>query len=202
MKKIFWILTIVLLITNSFGQSKDYRIDNLNGIKVIEKENWGSLEVKDTVKPQELKYITIHHSGEYFDKEKDVVKYLKNLQKWCINEKKWIDIPYHFMIDLSGKIYEARKMHIPGDTNTKYNPYGHILINVIGNYEIQTPNELQINSLVNLVAALSDKYDIPLNKIASHKDYSDDTVCPGKNLYKYLADGSLLKKVKIAKKDR
>lgn len=170
-------------------------------VKIISREEWGSVEVVDSSEHQELNYITLHHGGEIFEKDKDVISYLKNLQKWSINTKNWIDIPYHYMIDLDGKVYETRNIHIPGDTNTDYDPVNHILVNVMGNYEVQEVNEKQYQSIVKLIYYLYKKYDIPLSKIAGHKDYTDGTVCPGKNLYKYLQNGSLIKSIKKMEKE-
>ena len=163
---------------------------------IISREVWGS---KDLVYPtaiQKLKYITIHHSGEIFNSGKDVAQYLRNLQSWSIKEKNWIDIPYHYLIDLTGKIYEARPLNIAGDTNTNYDPEGHILISLLGNYEVQQVNSAQLKALSGLIATLAEKHKIPLDKIASHKDYSDETVCPGKNLYDLLKNDTLVKLIK------
>jgi len=123
------------------------------------------------------------------------------LQKWSRSEKKWIDIPYHFMIDLDGKIYEARPINLPGDTNTEYDPTGHALIEVMGNYEIQEFSENQMKSLVALSAFLAKEFNVPVSDIKSHKDYSEMTVCPGKNIYKYFEDGTILKQIEEKLKD-
>jgi hypothetical protein len=36
---------------------------------------------------------------------------------------------------------------------------------------------------------------VPVGRIASHRDYSSQTVCPGKNLYRYVQEGYFRKKV-------
>jgi len=41
---------------------------------------------------------------------------------------------------------------------------------------------------------LADKYGVANDLIKSHKDYTE-TLCPGKDLYRYLEDGSLIKRV-------
>jgi N-acetylmuramoyl-L-alanine amidase CwlA len=43
---------------------------------------------------------------------------------------------------------------------------------------------------------LVQKFDVPVSEIKGHKDYSGMTVCPGKNLYRYLADGTIVRRVK------
>jgi hypothetical protein len=44
------------------------------------------------------------------------------LQDWSRNTRKWLDIPYHYIIDLDDRIYEGR------DTNTEYDSAGQALI--------------------------------------------------------------------------
>ena len=134
--------------------------------------------------------ITIHHGGVEFNKEQDPVEEIRNLQNWSRTEKNWIDIPYHFMIDLEGNIYEARPINYPGATNTTYDPTGHALIEVMGNYEVQTLSQAQLKSVIDLAAFLAKKYDVSPNEIKGHKDYAE-TLCPGQDLYKYLEDGTI-----------
>ncbi len=138
---------------------------------------------------QTITHITLHHQGEPFKPGTDPEKYLRNLQTWSRGTKHWLDIPYHYIIDLDGKIYEGRKIDYAGDTNTEYDPTGHALIEVVGNFEEVEPNQQQLDAVVRLMALLAKKYDVPLDHIASHRDFSKQTVCPGANLYRYVQDG-------------
>lgn len=192
------ILLIVIIIWGCSSSSQMINISELeysNDLKVISRADWG-WQGLDRVLPQHsINKITIHHGGEEFAEDKDMIQYLRNLQSWSRSEKKWIDIPYHFMIDLNGNIYETRPINFPGDTNTDYDVTGHALICVVGNYEIQAIKEVQLKSLAKLVTFLKQKYHVQLKDIKGHKDYTNQTVCPGKDLYKYLADGSFIKMV-------
>ncbi|HEX6333883.1 MAG TPA: hypothetical protein VFZ78_06635 [Flavisolibacter sp.] len=40
------------------------------------------------------------------------------------------------------------------------------------------------------------KYSISYETIASHRDYSAQTTCPGKNLYQYVSNGYIREEVK------
>jgi hypothetical protein len=64
----------------------------------------------------------------------------------------------------------------------------------MGNYENQILSETQFEQLALLTATLADKYGVANDLIKSHKDYTE-TLCPGKDLYRYLEDGSLIKRV-------
>ncbi|MEW6654416.1 MAG: peptidoglycan recognition family protein [Bacteroidota bacterium] len=175
---------------------KDFSFENFEE-KITSVSKWGGTPGTDSLaKRHTITHITLHHQGEHFPEGKDPAQYLKNLQSWSRREKKWIDMPYHFIIDLKGKVYEGRKIEYSGDTNTEYDPSGHALINVVGNFEDVEPNEYQLEAVVNTMAWLAAKYNVPIERIKGHKDYSKMTVCPGKNLYKYLENGYFANNVK------
>jgi hypothetical protein len=146
---------------------------------------------------QTITHITLHHQGEPFKPGTDPQQYLRNLQNWSRGTKHWLDIPYHYIIDLDGKIYEGRKIEYAGDTNTEYDPTGHALIEVVGNFEEVEPNQQQLDAVVRLMAMLARKYGVTLDHIASHRDFSKQTVCPGANLYRYVQDGYFRHKVAL-----
>jgi hypothetical protein len=142
--------------------------------------------------------ITIHHEGTKFEKNDDAPKHIKNVQTWGMGkDRNWIDIPYHFLIDSNGNIYEGRNIFTVGETATEYDPTGHLLITCMGNFEEQEVSDEQLKALVQLIAYCCDKYQISAGTIASHKDYSNETVCPGKHLYKYLENNYIQKEVSI-----
>lgn len=194
MKKSTLILILMtIVLTGCIGPFKDKFPETQfpPELKVVTRKAWKWKKIKgDLPVPQEIKKITIHHGGEEFAEDKDPIQYLLNLQKWSRKEKGWVDIPYHFMLDLKGTIYEARPLAYPGDTNTTYDPTGHALICVMGNYEVQTLSQAQLQSLVELTAYLANKYNVGISDIAGHKDYAE-TLCPGKDLYRYLEDGTI-----------
>lgn len=188
------ILTIILI--NCAHKPAPEAID-LSKLEIVTGDDWGWVEPGDSIvirEPHEIEYVTIHHGGEDFPEDKDVIKYLRGLQSWSRSSKGWMDNPYHYMIDLQGNIYEARPIKYPGDTNTAYDPTGHALICVMGNYENQILTETQFEQLARLTAMLANQYNVPQEKIKSHKDYAE-TLCPGTDIYRYLEDGILLKRV-------
>jgi uncharacterized protein YbbC (DUF1343 family) len=194
----FFLIIVGLFFIGCSSVSKLINISELdypNDLKVITRAEWGWQPLERTIPEQNITKITIHHGGELFSDTTNMVQYLRHLQNWSRTEKNWIDIPYHFMIDLEGNIYEARPINYPGDTNTDYDVRGHALICVVGNYEVQKIKPVQLKSLAKLVAFLTQKYRVELKNIKGHKDYTNQTVCPGEDLYKYLADGTFIKMV-------
>ncbi len=164
-------------------------------LQVIKRADWGWKTLTDTIKQHRIERITLHHGGVEFTEGKDVQDYIRTMQDWSRSKKKWIDIPYHWMIDLDGKIYETRPINYPGDTNTDYDVRGHALINVIGNYEVQKLKPVQLNAVIQLSAFLAQKYQIDPVDIRGHKDYTE-TLCPGKDFYRYLQDSTIQNRVK------
>jgi hypothetical protein len=142
--------------------------------------------------PQKITSITLHHEGSAKPllPGDDPVRLLRNLQSWSASDRNWWDVPYHYLLDLDGNIYEGRDWHYMGETNTTYDPSGHFLISVIGNYNLQEPTPKQLDAIANLMAWAVAEFDVPLDSIKGHYQYAD-TGCPGKNLRKYLEDGTL-----------
>jgi len=57
-------------------------------------------------------------------------------------DRKWTDIPYHFLIAPDGTIYEGKSVYTVGETATEYDPTGHLLITCLGNLEVQEPSKI------------------------------------------------------------
>jgi uncharacterized protein YceK len=171
--------------------------------KIISVGEWGGTATDDPrARKHVISHITLHHQGETFKPGRDPQQYLRDLQTWSRKTRLWIDIPYHYIIDLDGNIYEGRDINFAGDTNTQYDPAGHALIEVVGNFEEVEPNQQQLDAVVNAMTMLAIKYKVPLEKISGHKDVASGTVCPGKNLYRYLENGyfrdAVTAKLKVA----
>ena len=157
---------------------------------ILSVQQWGGTPaIEAQARKHVVSKITLHHQGESFLKERDPQLYLRNLQAWSRNTRKWLDIPYHYIIDLNGLIYEGRNINYAGDTNTDYDPSGHALIEVVGNFEEVEPTQAQLDAVVKAMTMLAAKYKISPDSISGHKDFSTQTVCPGKNLYRYLESG-------------
>ncbi|MBA3891184.1 MAG: N-acetylmuramoyl-L-alanine amidase [Gemmatimonadaceae bacterium] len=146
--------------------------------------------------PHRITHVTLHHTGfpEPLRPEEDPVVRLRNLQSWGATDRNWWDVPYHFLIDLEGRVYEGRDWRYKGDTNTTYEPGGHFLISVIGNYEIQEPTAAQVETIADLMAWAIDRFDVPLDRIGGHYNYAT-TACPGERFRGMLEDGTFRRKV-------
>ena len=167
-------------------------------LNIISVADWGGATVdmsKTAAKRHVPTLITLHHGGVAFLRDKDPRQYLRNLQSWSRGTRMWADIPYHYLIDLDGNVYAGRDIHYAGDTNTEYDPSGHALIVVLGNFEEVEPNAAQLEAVTATMTMLATRFNIAPDKIAGHKDFSAQTVCPGKALYPYLQNGYFQRQV-------
>ena len=162
---------------------------------IVDVDLWGGTVGTPPPAPQKIHKVTLHHQGETWKDGADVAKYLQRLQQWSRLTKRWADIPYHYVIAPDGQIYAARDVALTGDTNTEYDPTGHALVMLMGNFEDVQPSTAQLDATVQLVAWLTQHYQLDASAIASHRDFSSQTVCPGKNLYALLESGWLVRAV-------
>ena len=157
---------------------------------IVAASEWGS-------KPQEIpaerrhvpKYITIHHAGVLWKAGDEPVKSLRGLQAYGQKEKKWPDLPYHFLIAPDGRIFAGRPVEYEPETNTTYKTRGHIGVELMGNFEEQRPSREQLESVVRLTAWLAQEYKIDLKDVGGHKDRAE-TQCPGRTFTGIFRTGS------------
>ncbi|HYC51942.1 MAG TPA: peptidoglycan recognition family protein [Gemmatimonadaceae bacterium] len=146
--------------------------------------------------PHRITHVTLHHTGspQPLLPHENPVEKLRGLQSWGAAERNWWDVPYHYLIDLEGRIYQGRDHRYMGETNTTYDPAGHFLISIIGNYERQEPTQAQLDAIADMMAWAIHTYDLPLDRIGGHYNYAS-TGCPGRHLRKYLEDGTFRRMV-------
>lgn len=163
--------------------------------QIIATADWGGVPSEGSQPTQEIRHITLHHEGESWVISNDPAAYLRRLQKWSRETKHWPDIPYHYVIAPDGRTYAARSESQPGDTNTEYDPRGHALVMLLGNFENVEPTPEALGACAELMAWIAVRHELGADAIAAHKDYSAQTVCPGKHLYHYLQSGWLKRAV-------
>jgi hypothetical protein len=195
MRNILFIL--LSLVSIAYGCSSPKKLSALEkDITIIPRSGWNAAEPKPYKQHTPVR-ITVHHEGTKLELTDDAAKKINAIQRWGMGpDRKWVDIPYHFLIAPNGTIYEGRAVNTVGETATEYDPTGHLLINCLGNLEVQELRPEQLQSLIKLIAYCSRKYNIPAETLASHKDYSKQTNCPGKNLYVYFENGYIKQQVK------
>lgn len=161
------------------------------GIEFLSRSEWGANDPVLQMQEHEPSRITIHHTATRQDTTRSLAEKLRALQEFSQSEstladgrtkEMWADVPYHLYVDVEGAVGEARDLRFAGDSNTPYDPSGHVLVVFEGNFEEETLTPGQRRTLDLLIPHLAQRYDVPPERLATHKDFAE-TLCPGENLY-------------------
>ena len=172
-------------------------------VAIVPKVAWNAQEARPYKQHVPVK-ITVHHEGgKLLTTNDDAKQRLKNVQTWSMGpDRKWTDIPYHLLIAPDGTVYQGRNPLTVGETNTEYDPTGHLLICFLGNYSQQKLDEKLLKVLIRLLADSCIKYGISPKDISTHRDHSKQTTCPGEDIYSYFKSGYIVDEVTKALKTK
>ena len=160
--------------------------ENPRLIPVLARSAWNAKPPKVGCISHQISKITIHHTATLSKDNSKTPKRMYRYQSYH-QSKGWIDIAYHYLIDQEGNVYEGRRTSCAGDTGTNYDPTGHLLIVLEGNFEAQKPTEKAKKSLVRLMTYGSANYRVPIEEIHGHRDVAA-TQCPGQSLFAELEE--------------
>lgn len=160
---------------------------------IVSRDDWGSKpQPMPTTRRHVPKLITIHHAGVLWKAGTDPAQSVRNLQRFSQNEKKWPDVPYHFMIAPDGRVFEGRDLSYEPDSNTKYPLNGVLNIELMGNFEEQRVSVEQLRATALLIAKLCRELQLDPATIRGHGDAAQgQTVCPGRDFKRYIDDGTI-----------
>lgn len=165
-----------------------------SGIRMVSRAEWGAREPVLPMRRHAPVRLTIHHTGTLSTPNRSIESKILGLQQFsqradslADGRKKpaWADVPYHFYVGVDGAVAEAREWQYVGDSNTPYDPTGHLLVVVEGNFEREALSSAQRRTLDALIPALAAHFRIGPEALASHRDYAR-TLCPGRALYTEL----------------
>lgn len=164
------------------------------GVPYLPRREWGAARPVMPMTEHRINRITIHHTATRHAPDRATDDKLRGLQRFSQTEsalgdgrikKPWADVPYHFYVAVDGIVAEARPWRFIGDSNTPYDPTGHLLIVLEGNFEEEEVTPAQQRSLERLVAVMARRFSVAPENVAAHKDFAD-TLCPGEHLYALL----------------
>ncbi len=130
--------------------------------------------------------ITVHHDGMtafWSDSSRDSAARLDAIRR-AHQGAGWGDIGYHYIIDRAGRVWEGRPLNWQGAHVKDHNP-GNIGVMCLGNFELQTPTDAQVRSLVAHLRAIQQRHGIRTRAVYTHKELRP-TACPGRSLQSYM----------------
>ena len=163
-------------------------------LEVIGRDGWGARDPIVDYGKHTIERLTIHHTAVELVENSQAPSRLRGHQAFH-QQQGWADLAYHFAVDRAGNVYEARPYSAPGDTFTNYDPAGHFLPVLEGDYSVQQPTDPQIEALVLLLAWATSEFGVDPATIGGHRDHAS-TTCPGDHLYGFITDGSLEQRVR------
>lgn len=166
---------------------------------------------------EDVRFLIVHHSASNNGHTTaEVPRILRGFYDFHTSEARgWDDIAYNFLIDGDGGIWEGRSGSLAGPVAgdaTGGNQGFTQLVCLIGNFDELPPTEAAMESLVQLLAWLADRYEVPTSPgsqvsftskgsnrhgegsevttptITGHRTMSQ-TSCPGEHLDAYVVSG-------------
>ncbi|MGH8951935.1 MAG: N-acetylmuramoyl-L-alanine amidase [Acidimicrobiia bacterium] len=173
-----------------------------------------------------VRFLLVHHTasgnGHTADEVPDLLRGIYDFHTGP--ERAWNDIAYNFLIDAGGGIWEGRSGSlagpVAGDANGGNQGFSQ-LVSLIGDFDSAQPSPASLDSLVDLLAWLADRYQVATEPgsqvtfssrgsnlwpsgaqvttptITGHRTMSQ-TSCPGSNLNSYVT-GDLMADVSGAR---
>lgn len=190
------LVAVALLVSPASRGLADAVTNAVAAPPVLKRADWNAKPPVAEMKRHTPTRITIHHTATKQKPDRKLADKLRALQEFSQKEGKlasgkakpaWPDVPYHFYIDCAGAIGEGRSIEFVGDTNTEYDPTGHALVVLEGNFEEEEMTPAQLESLRQITLWLAKRWNVPPAEIKGHKEYAS-TACPGKRLQAWLPE--------------
>jgi len=159
------------------------------------RDAWGAAPIRPGGFEQIPDRMTLHHSAVNFDDNRTITARLRQHQHYHQDDHGWIDIAYHVAVDRKGNLFALRPTNLVGNTATDYDPTGHFLVLVEGNFDEQAVTEEQLNGAAVAFAWAAQKWGITSNTLMGHRDVPAATSCPGASLEAHISSGDLKKRV-------
>jgi hypothetical protein len=153
------------------------------------REAWKAAAPTRQLPPHTITHLTVHHTGVALSDNREAPVRVKGHQAYH-QRNGFTDIAYHLVIDAGGNVYEGRAFDQPGETFTEYDPRGHLLVTLEGNFNEQGLPDAQLRSLVDALAWGLREFGLTADRIAAHRDLAS-TSCPGDAVYGLMADGTM-----------
>ncbi|MGH3484557.1 MAG: peptidoglycan recognition protein family protein [Nocardioidaceae bacterium] len=165
-------------------------------VPVLSRDMWDAAPARSGGTTHTIERLTVHHSAYVLRTNEDAPAHLQRLQAEH-QRYGWVDIAYHYLIDLEGNVYAGRDARLAGDTFTTYDPTGHLLVCMLGHFDRQQLGSAQLDALVSTLASGAHTHQVAASTIAGHNTYEVATVCPGRAIDAVLRNGTLRRRTEL-----
>lgn len=135
-----------------------------------------------------VKRITVHHEGSTIFTRTDfaaTAARVEGIRHYHVSERRFGDIGYHYIVDRAGTVWAGRDVRYQGAHVSEQNEH-NVGVMCLGNFNKQSPTDAQLTALRATVAALAGYYNVPRNRIYTHRELGP-TSCPGSSLQPRVA---------------
>lgn len=156
------------------------------GITIVQRREWGARPPTGPYRFHLPRLLVVHHSYRPSEEDYDHLggeATVREIQRYHMEERGWIDIGYHFLIGPDGQVFEGRPPHVVGAHVRRRNTL-KLGICLIGDFRNHPPSPEALQSLVGLVSWLRYLFGIGRH-LYGHRDFVQ-TECPGDVLYAEL----------------
>ena len=160
----------------------------IGDVALVTRAAWGANAPVLPMREHVPTRITIHHTGTAQNAARSVAEKLRALQAFSQRDDSlssgqrkpaWPDVPYHYYVAVDGTVGEGRPWQDVGDSNTPYDPTGHLLVVVEGSFDREALTPAQRRTLDALIPTLARRFGVRGERLGMHKDFAR-TTCPGK----------------------
>ncbi len=162
---------------------------------ILPRSAWGARPPTGAGRPHTITRMTVHHSAVALPDNRGIIPRLQQHQRYHQDDHGWIDIAYHYAVDRNGNIFTLRDTAIAGDTATDYDTTGHFLVLCEGNFDQEQISEAQLNGAALIFAWAATEFGITTATLASHREVTPVTSCPGGALEAHMTSGDLKKRI-------
>lgn len=136
------------------------------------------------LKPENLKFIIVHQSAT---KKSETT--FEKIKKFHLFQGMG-NIAYHYFIEADGRLKRGRNESSQG-THTKAGQMNNRSLGIClaGDFNLETPDPKQLETLQKLLKQLLEKYKLPRNHVLGHREViGSSTSCPGDTLNDWLEE--------------
>lgn len=149
-------------------------------LEVISRTGWRARPAGEFVAHHPTR-LTYHHSAAAVSDPDGAPDRIREYQVYH-QQQGWPDVAYHFLVDQAGRVYQGRPPDAVGDTFTEYDPTGHFLACLDGDFDEAIPSPESIRALVSILAWAAVTFGIDPDSLGGHRDYAT-TTCPGAHAF-------------------